>query len=483
MICDRYFADCDGDWDKDGDGVWGEPNDDNPDVGAELTVGRLPFSRPGQVLAYTAKLRQYLFNPGAGSRDYLTRSIFITSDQMRDYFDGRGQQQQVAQSFPSQIGTDPERLAEAPTGINPAPTGPSISDAISALGDGYGFVNILAHGRADGFILHSSEYNLFPKTYMMTGSESSGSQGIEGLVSNHKTSLYYSIACSQGAIDLESVYGMAAPSVVEGLLSLDSAGAVGIVAFSRWGWVGSSYKLMASFYQHLFSDASGYPVEAMYRSHLDYPYYRDQIYGQNYFGDPSLRLYLGEPSVIAVDAPPSYDALQPLICRLELDGAPLAGHPAVVKVGDTYETYISDASGQISIPAPNKAAGTLHITAFAPGVVSATADIYPDIAADADDNDQPLPTDFELCQNYPNPFNPSTTIRFALARAGQVTLQIFDVLGRLVDKPIDGVLTAGDHSITWSGVDADGRELPTGIYIYRSISSEGSATRKMILVR
>ena len=54
-----------------------------------------------------------------------------------------------------------------------------------------------------------------------------------------------------------------------------------------------------------------------------------------------------------------------------------------------------------------------------------------------------LPTSYSLSQNYPNPFNPSTIINFALVRSGNVSLKIYDILGREVTTLVDGNMNAG----------------------------------------
>lgn len=482
IICDLYFADVDGNWDADGDGVWGEPTEDSPDLGADLAVGRLPFSRPEQVLAYTSKLEAYLFHPGNGDATYLNRTIFFTSDQMRDYFSG-GQQYEVAKNIPENFPADLESLAESPTGSDPAPVSPSNSQAISDLSAGYGLVNILAHGRPDGFIIRSSDYNENPKTYLLTGLDKTDSSAFDCLSRNNKISFYYSIACEQGAIDLESLYNMPVPSVAERLLSLDSAGAIGLIAFTRWGWVGSSYKLMASFYAHLFGDADGYPIEAMKLSKADYSYYRDQIYGQNYFGDPTIRVYRQTPSQAVITMPASYVPGHSFDIHVSLAGSPLVSTPVVITYGDEAATIITDGNGVAAFVPPTDSIGSLYITAYVPGELSATRELSPTIVADAGDQGNSQPRAFALRQNYPNPFNPTTTISFTTARAGQINLQIYNILGQCVAHLVDGWLAAGEHAVSWNGTGTDGAPVSSGIYLYRVVTPEGSACRRMALVK
>jgi hypothetical protein len=95
-----------------------------------------------------------------------------------------------------------------------------------------------------------------------------------------------------------------------------------------------------------------------------------------------------------------------------------------------------------------------------------------------DDNNGLLPNDFELVQNYPNPFNPSTTIEFALPRAGHVSLIVYNVIGQEVAVLVDAHKSAGNYSIEF-GAD----NFPSGVYFYKLVHQEGSETRKMMLVK
>jgi photosystem II stability/assembly factor-like uncharacterized protein len=77
-----------------------------------------------------------------------------------------------------------------------------------------------------------------------------------------------------------------------------------------------------------------------------------------------------------------------------------------------------------------------------------------------------LPNSYKLYQNYPNPFNPETTIRFELPEKTKVSLIIYDLLGREVEKLIDGEKEAGSYSIIWNA-----KNLTSGIYYYKLVVS------------
>ncbi|MDH4068853.1 MAG: alpha/beta hydrolase-fold protein [Ignavibacteria bacterium] len=90
-----------------------------------------------------------------------------------------------------------------------------------------------------------------------------------------------------------------------------------------------------------------------------------------------------------------------------------------------------------------------------------------------------VPRQFRLDQNYPNPFNPSTEIRFEVPPGrGEVSLLIFDLLGRSIATLVDESLDPGIYSRTWH---ADG--VASGAYFYRLVAGGFGETRKMLLVR
>ncbi len=97
-----------------------------------------------------------------------------------------------------------------------------------------------------------------------------------------------------------------------------------------------------------------------------------------------------------------------------------------------------------------------------------------------DDPDTELPRVARLGQNYPNPFNPTTNIQFELPAEQDVTLQVYDITGRLVATLINGQrMQAGTHTASF-----DGSRLASGIYMYRMQLSGGQAfTRKMTLIK
>jgi hypothetical protein len=94
-----------------------------------------------------------------------------------------------------------------------------------------------------------------------------------------------------------------------------------------------------------------------------------------------------------------------------------------------------------------------------------------------------VPLEFALEQNYPNPFNPETTIRYQIHKPGTVKLEIYNLLGQIVRTLVDQSQNAGEHLASWDGRDDAGREVSSGVYLYRLKSGDLLATRKLALIR
>jgi len=94
-----------------------------------------------------------------------------------------------------------------------------------------------------------------------------------------------------------------------------------------------------------------------------------------------------------------------------------------------------------------------------------------------------LPQNFVLHQNYPNPFNPTTIISFSLTEEGEVSLEVFNLLGQKVKTLLVGHVTAGSHTVEWDATDNRGDKVASGVYFYRLTLAEGSQTRKMVLLK
>ncbi len=133
-----------------------------------------------------------------------------------------------------------------------------------------------------------------------------------------------------------------------------------------------------------------------------------------------------------------------------------------VKMFDSNGNYIEDfiPSGSGGLVTPNAI------------VIRETATLS------VDDNENASLDNFQLEQNYPNPFNPTTVIRYRLPITSDVTIKVFNILGKEITTLVNDELAAGEHEVEF---DATG--LPSGIYFYQLKSNDFLETKKMIYLK
>jgi 5-hydroxyisourate hydrolase-like protein (transthyretin family) len=176
--------------------------------------------------------------------------------------------------------------------------------------------------------------------------------------------------------------------------------------------------------------------------------------------------------------------------------SPIAGVRISARLGNGHVAGygLSDAGGHYSIDALSAGSVTLFADRFRFNVVQAPVTVpnAPYTVDNVDfiltgsfptgvDDDASAPRNTKLFANYPNPFNPATIIRFDLAKGSDITLSVYDVLGREVTRLAQGPHTAGTYEVKF---DAAG--LSSGVYYY-VLRGQGSSsftnTGKMLLLR
>ncbi|TVQ73918.1 MAG: T9SS C-terminal target domain-containing protein [Balneolaceae bacterium] len=109
------------------------------------------------------------------------------------------------------------------------------------------------------------------------------------------------------------------------------------------------------------------------------------------------------------------------------------------------------------------------------GFVDTSADEDPALAGQ-------LPDRLTLLGNYPNPFNPHTNIVFELSETSHLELTVYDMTGRRITTLLDESMPPGRHSVPFNAVDG-GRNLPSGLYLYRLSGANSAVSGKMLLVK
>ena len=94
-----------------------------------------------------------------------------------------------------------------------------------------------------------------------------------------------------------------------------------------------------------------------------------------------------------------------------------------------------------------------------------------------------IPISYYLSENYPNQFNPETKIDFHLPETAWVELSVYNLLGQRVNTPVKGVLSPGEHFVSWDSKDYQGNSQPSGVYFYRLDSDLAAIKRKIVLFK
>jgi len=218
---------------------------------------------------------------------------------------------------------------------------------------------------------------------------------------------------------------------------------------------------------------------------------RGEVYVSQYTRRTLKVLNLSTGKIKRTLTPPAADL------NVDLDGETGAGALSGIDVASCQRVFVANEKGRSTLigsppdsPFSNigdnnnvKAADTDPVLLVTGNVVAKESEVEESEVEESEVAKSEVVTSYELAQNYPNPFNPSTTIRFALPEAVEVSLKIYDVTGQLVQTLVAGVVEAGRHQVVWDGTNQHGVKVASGVYFYQLRAGEFKQVRKMSLVR
>ena len=143
--------------------------------------------------------------------------------------------------------------------------------------------------------------------------------------------------------------------------------------------------------------------------------------------------------------------------------APLGFYDYIAYCGDYPSTAIDSSFFQVEVIA---------------GASSGGEDLGWVLTGSFSEGEIDLPSEFALMSNYPNPFNATTMISYQLPSAGEVKLEIYNLLGSRVATLVNGEQEAGYRSVTW-----DASDVSSGVYFYKLTAGDYTDTKRMILVK
>ncbi len=316
---DFYYMCLDGDFNADGDTLFGEFTD-SVDVYPDVKIGRLPVKNSEDVRRYFRKLETYIFSP----YPELNRAIFIGSDITTP---GSGAQycMVVEDSFPDNL--QKIEFFETSSGNN------SKDEVIDSLSTGAGFIYGNLHAQSFDRML----VNFSPR-------RSITNFDVDWRITNHgKPGFYDIVTCHIGGFDTDAL--------AEHLI-LDSTGAIGVYATTRLNYPAITINLNKYFYGQLFSNNTrkmgdlDFYTRTRYASYAaSFINYRYVVFSYELFGDPTLKLWRGYPEPLSVNITPVDDSL--IVEVSDTSGNPLTGARVVVfSEGSFLSIESTDNSGR-----------------------------------------------------------------------------------------------------------------------------------------
>ncbi len=339
---DLYFSDLDGDWNADGDNIYGESTDD-VDLYSDVFVGRAPVRTVAQAETFVNKVLTYEKSPPPG---YQKKILLPAGYLWPGIYDETLSQEAIARIVPGdwQVTRMYERNGDL--------TKEAFVDSVRS---GFGFAHLVGHG---------NEYGI----YIYYGDEYLGSDDLDALNNNGLLGIHNSIGCMCGALDLVP-YG---DCFAEHYLTPSTGGSYSIMN-SRYGWgsppnLGPSEHIDTCFYHEIFREdytyhdhlgvahafsKDGYVSEVSWHGNWAWC-----IYELNLFGDPEMPLWTDIPGELTVN----HNVVIPIggstfTVSVTDDGLGVEGAlVCLYKEEEVYQKGYTDASGNITLtllPPPN----------------------------------------------------------------------------------------------------------------------------------
>ena len=433
--CDLYFGDLDYSWDSNGNDLFGEMSD-SVDFYADVIVGRASVDRASQVQNFIAKVKTYEGNPAT---DYIKRNLLPSGWLWFDIgYHGKFVNDSIANLTPS--GWTDVKMENPPgSGV--------VKDSFD---HGFALFDPAGHGNEGGVY----DENGTPIYLAVHASQQHN---------RRRYSIMTSLACTPGNFEAEDC-------LAEAALNCDSAGCIGVMMNSRYGWgtppsMGPSEKLCIRFYDHLFHSQEYVIGTAHSRSREEYAgvagydaLWRWCMTEFNLLGDPVIDIWTESPGQLAVSAADTVSTGGQNLAVTVTPG--FAGAQVCAWKGDeVFATGLTDGSGHVTLAIHPITVGTLKLTAIGHNRLAGTRDVVVKAGAR-----EPFVA-FRRCriddadQSNPNGIlEPGETANLVLTVANtgsgdaddaSVTLEIAHGRGSVLDSTADyGNIAAGDSATT-----------------------------------
>uniref|UniRef100_A0A7C3YS69 T9SS type A sorting domain-containing protein n=1 Tax=candidate division WOR-3 bacterium TaxID=2052148 RepID=A0A7C3YS69_UNCW3 len=344
---DLYYSDLDGNWNFDGDTIFGEV-EDSIDLYPDLFVGRAPVRTVSEAQGFVNKVLTYEKNPPA---DYLTNVLFFAEVLWSSpYTDGGVHKDKMErESFSSDFNITKlyQRLGNL-----------SRSSVMSAIRNGQNLLNHDGHGWID---------------VMSTGGTTLRNADMDTITNLNCYGVLYSIGCWTTAYDYDCI--------AEHYVKNSRGGGIGFIGNSSYGWgspgnpgFGYSDKFDNRFFSELLKNGRRLGEALAYAKIHYIPFsrqknvYRWHQYQVNLLGDPEISVWTKRPCSLTVYSPPSIPrGGGRILFQVSYDGRPVENALVCLQKGDeSYDRGLTDEKGEVFLLATPQTSGDFSLTVTAP---------------------------------------------------------------------------------------------------------------------
>lgn len=478
---DLYYAALDGNWNEDGDDMWGEPGED--DLLPELAVARICADSSHEISAMLNKIISYQASPVVeDATKMLMLGEKMWSDPLSygaDYLDllieNRGDNGYSTIGMPSDLNFI--YLYDRTLGSW------NSYDLISNINSGCNIIHHAGHS--------SSSSNMRMGRSSITNENFVNVDGV-----THLNPIIYSHGCSAAAIDVISYSGQ--DCIAEMMLEIDNF-ASAYIGNSRYGWFnegqteGPSLHLHREFISAMYGDSIVTLGSAHTLSRIrTAPFVTapDQwepgalrwcFYGCNVLGDPAMSVWTNQIKELAnVNYPGKISSLPAdITVQAGIANAKVTisdnGNLLATATTNNFGEALLQVDSTLTSSTLNLTVTALNYKPFVGNINLTTTGIDGLILSDR--------ISFELKPLYPNPFNHETTIQFSITKTSLVKLDIYNLNGQKIKTIFDNKLQPGTHHFTWHGRNDRGHIASSGLYFVKLSSTEGIKYQTCILLK
>jgi hypothetical protein len=478
---DLYYAALDGNWNDDGDDMWGEPGED--DLLPELAVARICADSSTEINAILNKIISYQSNPIV---EDATKMLMVGEKMWNDplsygadYLDlligNRDDNGYATVGMPLDLNFT--YLYDRTLGSW------NRDDLIQNINNGCNIIHHAGHS-SSGTNMRMSRSDITNENFF----------NIDG--TNRMNPIIYSHGCLSAAVDITNISGQ--DCIGEMMLEINNF-ASAYIGNTRYGWFnegqteGPSLHLHREFISALYGDS----VVAIGAAHTvsrirSAPFVTapDQwepgalrwcFYGCNVLGDPAMSIWTNQIKEFAnVNYPariwdlPANISVQTGIVNVRVtisDNGNLLATATTNNFGEAYLTIDST----LTSSALDLTITAINYKPFVGKISLATTGV----------NDQPSSgsISFELKPLFPNPFNHETTIQFSITKTSHVNLEVYNLNGQKIKTIFNNKLKPGTHQFNWNGRDEKEHIATSGLYFVKLETDEGIQLRNCILLK